>query len=193
MNLSKRIGIVLTIVGASIVILMLMSDIVGLSGARFGLRRQFGTVFGLISISFGLMKTLPRRIGLGLTSMIIFVTLFVTILRFGNPQWCRVIYVFQAYVSPKYEYGISPPPRYTGTWITWYPNGRKRYEDNYIDGKRDGIWISWHGDGNKAEESHYKDDRLDGRRVCWDNKGNVVAVEYYENGKLTRTGNGNPF
>ena len=47
-----------------------------------------------------------------------------------------------------------------------YPN-IKRYEINYIDGKKDGKRIKWNKNGNKIKEIDYIDDEKNGKEIIW--------------------------
>ena len=38
-----------------------------------------------------------------------------------------------------------------------YGNGKKNYEVNYKNNKRNGLWTSWYEDGQKKEEITFKD------------------------------------
>jgi len=72
------------------------------------------------------------------------------------------------------------------TW--WYPNGRKRSERNYKDGKKHGLQTEWDKDGQKKRETNYKDGKLvsalswlpDGSKCPLTNikEGNGLLVAY---------------
>ncbi|MAB76201.1 MAG: hypothetical protein CMO47_07045 [Verrucomicrobiales bacterium] len=67
---------------------------------------------------------------------------------------------------------------FTGKAVAKWPNGQKKTEINYKDGKRDGIKAHWYESGQKLSEISYKAGKHDGPLTVW-----------YENGKLRRKGN----
>lgn len=52
-----------------------------------------------------------------------------------------------------------------------YPNGQKRCEGPFLDGKKNGKWTYWYDDGSKEMEGEYKDGNLNGEWIYWDKKG----------------------
>jgi len=81
----------------------------------------------------------------------------LAVLRFGNPQWSKHIYIFQCYYLPQYKNGwIEKPEKYTGKWFLWYKSGQLRSSGNYIGGARDGKFQTWHENGEKIMEVDYK-------------------------------------
>lgn len=120
------------------------------------------------------------------------------LLRFGNTQWNKNVYMFQAYVWPKHDDGmICPPDDYTGVWVgwhsnrqqwvemeyrngkdhgkyvDWHPNGQKRSSGVHIDGEPHGAFAAWHPNGQKAHECQYDNGKLVGAWTSWDEQGNV--------------------
>jgi antitoxin component YwqK of YwqJK toxin-antitoxin module len=67
---------------------------------------------------------------------------------------------------------------FTGKAVAKWPNGQKKTEINYKDGKRDGLKAHWFENGQKLSEISYKAGKHDG-----------ALTMYYENGKLRRKGN----
>jgi hypothetical protein len=112
-------------------------------------------------------------------------------LMFGGSQWCRVIYMYQAYVYPGEE--PRPPSDYTGPWKTysgfgtlladgWFKDGRRhgtwqinalhqKRTENYKDGELDGRYVIWNGRGIKEMEYHYKEGLTDGLCTDWWSEG----------------------
>lgn len=74
-----------------------------------------------------------------------------------------------------------------GLWITWYQNGRKKYEVNYVNGKKEGEFKSWHKNGQKEREGLFKDDIPFGSFYIWDEKGIILKSEIWEKGVLKET------
>ena len=108
-------------------------------------------------------------------------------LAFGNPQWHKRVYMFQAFVYPKHVDGyIKQPPNFSGTWIMWNRHGNKIAEQDYKNGKLDGKEIWWEGNRKKYEQN-YKDGEIDGVQIYWGENGLASAVNNFKNGKLHGT------
>ena len=67
---------------------------------------------------------------------------------------------------------------FTGVYITTYPNGQKKIEGNYKDGKKEGLTTWWFENERKQAERNYKDDKQEG-----------LATDWYENGQKEIEGN----
>ena len=67
---------------------------------------------------------------------------------------------------------------YTGKVYSLHPNGQKKKEGNFKEGKTDGLLVRWHKNGQKETEGNYKDGKADG-----------LFVEWYENGQKLMKGN----
>ena len=74
---------------------------------------------------------------------------------------------------------------FTGVYITTYPNGHKRSERNYKDGKLDGLVTSWtwYENGQKESEGNYKDGKQEGLETLWDENGQKESESNYKDGK----------
>ena len=108
---------------------------------------------------------------------------------------------------------VNPPAGHTGKWDAWFPNGRKKCESHYLDGKRDGKWIfwfesgvkvtevnyvrgkrhglstNWHPNGKKAREATFRQDRMSQPWTYWNEKGRLrhgVERTLHKNGKVKR-------
>ena len=44
-----------------------------------------------------------------------------------------------------------------GLFLSLFPDGKKRIEGQYRDGKPDGIWTTWGNDGKEISRTEYKD------------------------------------
>ena len=42
-----------------------------------------------------------------------------------------------------------------GTFVVWWPNGKKRIETNYRKGIPNGWWVEWDADGEKVKQSYF--------------------------------------
>jgi len=106
------------------------------------------------------------------------------ILMFGNTQWSRWIYVFQAYYGTGHYTGESyPPSNYTGTWKGYYKSGKKKYVANYLNGLVHGKLTGWHENGeiriirNFDKFAQYR--LLHGEQKIWDKKGKLIEHVYF--------------
>ena len=85
---------------------------------------------------------------------------------------------------------------FTGVAVMKYPNGQKRGEITWKDGKQDGLYTAWHENGQKMGEVTYKDGKLHGLGTGWyengqkrgegtfkDGKPHGLGTKWYENGQ----------
>ena len=50
-----------------------------------------------------------------------------------------------------------------GRWKSYFhSNGKKKFDENWKDGERDGLFTQWYENGKKQKEGTYKDGELDG-------------------------------
>lgn len=68
----------------------------------------------------------------------------------------------------RYEVNSIP---FTGKIVRYWPNGKKRAESEYRDGKKHGKEITWYENGQKQAESEYRDGQLHGKRIMWNENG----------------------
>jgi len=70
---------------------------------------------------------------------------------------------------------IKSDKPYSGKAVGLWPNGNKRIERNYKDGKADGLVVEWHENGQKLFEGNFKDgEEVEGSRKYWNSKGEPV-------------------
>jgi hypothetical protein len=116
--------------------------------------------------------------------MLLLVCAALSVLVFGNPQWHKRVYMFQAFVYPKPVDGrIHPPANFSGTWIMWDEHGAKSNEREYKNGKLDGKETRWENN-RKEHETHYRNGEFDGTTIYWGKTGLVSVVRNFKNGKL---------
>lgn len=73
---------------------------------------------------------------------------------------------------------------FTGRLMRWYDDGRKRAEETFIDGKREGAWSEWSPNGIRCIEEVYLHGEENGTWSCWyENKKIAWTKEYTDNGK----------
>jgi antitoxin component YwqK of YwqJK toxin-antitoxin module len=85
-----------------------------------------------------------------------------------------------------------------GPYVSFYGNGQKFEEGEFVDGKKQGVWHMWNENGTKAKDENYVDGELDGNWTLFDEKGAKVREvgykagnrdgkwTYYEDGKVVR-------
>jgi len=93
------------------------------------------------------------------------VILILCVLSFGNPQWGKWVYVWQAYYLDKEI--ESPNSDFTGMWNDWNLKLDFRTEKEYIKGREVAKRI--YVDGNLERSSFWKED---------------VTVDYMEGGVI---------
>ena len=66
-----------------------------------------------------------------------------------------------------------------GAYITWWQNGRKQTQQNYLNGKAEGISIFWYVNGQKGEEGQYKNGKPVGTWSRWESDGSLRKTQTY--------------
>ena len=61
--------------------------------------------------------------------------------------------------------------RENGSSTVWYENGQKERETNFMDGNEDGLAVGWYENGQKESETNYKEGKRFGLTTVWDEKG----------------------
>ena len=85
---------------------------------------------------------------------------------------------------------------FTGTAVEYWPNGQKKEEAEYRDGKKHGVTTEWYESGQKKSEIEYHDGREHGKLTLWYENGQKMAewelrygsrhgmhIRWFENGK----------
>jgi len=67
-----------------------------------------------------------------------------------------------------------------GVWTSWYENGQKNSEQNYIDGKEDGVYNVWHPNGNQYIKGKYEMGVKVGIWTFHDESGKVMKEENFD-------------
>jgi|GEM_PF-5705193 len=62
-----------------------------------------------------------------------------------------------------------------GPFTSFYENGQKQQEVNYINNEMDGKFMSWYADGEKQEEVNYIANQKNGCDYMWDESGKCLA------------------
>ncbi len=149
-------------------------------------------LMGLISF---LMYLRENRKTISPAIACLIIPLIVGLLGSGNPQWSRIIYMYQAYVDP---WSPGPPNRprcpktYTGTWTEWFPNGKKKMEKHRLDESYHGepLKIDWYPSGQTNCTINYVDGKRNytfwyenGQKKQANNPTDGSLIYWYENGQ----------
>jgi hypothetical protein len=68
-----------------------------------------------------------------------------------------------------------------GRWTTWYDQGGKAEEMEYLHGQRDGWQIEWSKEGLKGVERHYANGAIDGAVTIFRPDGRIIR-QVWKNG-----------
>lgn len=97
-------------------------------------------------------------------------------------------------VSPKYDWWNghlsseqSPELKSVrhGKWIFWHPNGERKTEGEYDQGRRTGEWTWWYDNGQQRSVGGYADDAPHGRWAWWRRNGFRQCSGMYDHGEET--------
>ena len=84
----------------------------------------------------------------------------------------------QKKVEGSYKYG-----KLEGLFISWFENGQKECETNYLKGeKQDGLSICWFENGQKSSERNFKDGTENGLLTVWNKSGQKIREVNYKDG-----------
>jgi uncharacterized protein len=67
-----------------------------------------------------------------------------------------------------------------GVWTEWFPNGKKKSEAQYTNGKiENGYYDEWYDNGHKKEEKAYLNGQLNGMHSQWYNTAGALKIKTY--------------
>ena len=90
-----------------------------------------------------------------------------------------VVYQDSGYIETnKYKGKLS------GSYISWYSNGKKKEEGSYKDGKKNGNWDGWYPNGEKKYSAKFVNGGATGLYTELDKNGRVLNSIEYENGNI---------
>jgi len=72
---------------------------------------------------------------------------------------------------------------YTGVATDFYPNGQKKLEANFVNGKLDGVMMAWHENGQKEAETYFVKGKREGLMTMWHANGRRKALGNWVNDK----------
>lgn len=83
----------------------------------------------------------------------------------------------------RFEEGTNE--RFSGHWMSFYPDGTKQADGFYQNGVRDGLFQLWSQQGGLIGEIPYLGGKLNGTLKFWDTKTNeeLLSCEFYDNEK----------
>jgi antitoxin component YwqK of YwqJK toxin-antitoxin module len=70
-----------------------------------------------------------------------------------------------------------------GQWLTWFDNGYRQSETNYVRGQREGTYTTWYRDGIKATMSEWQQGKLQGSSLEWYANGRQKMSSRWLNGE----------
>jgi antitoxin component YwqK of YwqJK toxin-antitoxin module len=73
---------------------------------------------------------------------------------------------------------------FSGVCLDRYPDGKKRLEVRYADGRREGPFQSWHANGQRKEETRYAKGRMTGSYQSWHDGGEPDVQVQYTDGRM---------
>lgn len=80
--------------------------------------------------------------------------------------------------SPKEFSTLTIDGRLTGTFQTWYPNGKKKIQAQYREGGLQGIYKEWYENGQLAKFHTYNKGKQEGYNVEYTEDGKEISVAH---------------
>lgn len=75
--------------------------------------------------------------------------------------------------------------RLSGQYASWYENGQRESRGEYVAGNATGPWTWWHDNGMRRAEGSYDSGTPDGSWTSWDPTGKVARRQRYSESKGT--------
>lgn len=82
---------------------------------------------------------------------------------------------------------VDPPAGFTGLWTTYYVNGQRSEEVQYVDGKCAGTSTSFHADGKISRVTNYAEGELDVEMLFFSRSGKLQQRSHFRAGKPAGT------
>ena len=74
-----------------------------------------------------------------------------------------------------------------GRWKSYFhSNGKKKFDENWKDGERDGLFTQWYENGQKKGEGKYKNGKEDGLQTDWYRNGEKKSEGTFKDGELVK-------
>jgi len=78
---------------------------------------------------------------------------------------------------------VSTSNKRNGKHITYYDNGNKWVELNFVNGLREGIQYTWHRNGQLKSELNYVNAKKHGSQKWWQKDGKILNDKIFVNGE----------
>jgi len=99
----------------------------------------------------------------------------------GSNLIFRNVYYFNGEISEKYT--ENSDGQIHGLFQSWYSNGQKCREENYVNGKKHGLQREWYDNGNKFSKLSFVNDKRHGLQTKWYSNGQKGLEYNYVDGK----------
>lgn len=76
---------------------------------------------------------------------------------------------------------LTYKPKSDGMKTYHYISGKRSWEGNSVNKKREGDWLSWYDSGGMSSKIHYVNDRKEGSCTYWYRNGDLNAIGQYKN------------
>jgi hypothetical protein len=101
--------------------------------------------------------------------------------EFNNNDYTRKILERWKLIPRWRDYYILPPTNFNGIWVTYYANGQKSSEANYINGYRSGEFMNFSPSGSTNSVWHYDHGKANGLWTQYFPSGRIEIQCLYSN------------
>jgi len=102
----------------------------------------------------------------------------------ATQETTRAIDVTQRQIRDGTVYHDNETDPYSGEVNSYYTNGQKASEENYVNGKKHGKSRGWHENGQLKLEVLFVDGKEHGKAITWDENGQVQLEVNYVDGNV---------
>jgi antitoxin component YwqK of YwqJK toxin-antitoxin module len=75
---------------------------------------------------------------------------------------------------------------FSGMIVDYYPDGRKKLQGNFENGKACGIHREWYENRQLKSMGNFENGKLDGKMIAWNKDGSIKFTKTYKNGRLVK-------
>ena len=86
-------------------------------------------------------------------------------------------------LNSKIENNTMQSNKKNGKHITYYDNGKKWVELNFVNGLREGTQYTWHRNGQLKSELNYENGKKHGVQKWWQKDGKILNEKVYSHGE----------
>ena len=128
-----------------------------------------------------------KYIYITLSTVILLIVLTFCLLQFGNPQWHKSIFIFQAYYfNGEYEIAYPGVPEdFDGVWREWFEDGTSFAQVNYVKGVKHGMRKFFYENGQLYFIDDYHNGLHEGFSVIYEETGFRAYACQYHDGYIT--------